>query len=119
MGPACKGASSRGSTPDHTAFHYPVGVLLVPGQVLDNFLWELDQRLTDRDRANRFIQQRPNEAANTLKKLIQWESTHEPVQTCELSSSQVKEFIAAPMIIPACPAHSQGVESVVKKVTFG
>ena len=39
--------------------------------------------------------------------------------TCELSSSQVKEFIAAPMIIPAYPAHTQAVENVDKKMTFG
>ena len=56
---------------------------------------------------------------NTLKKLIEWESAHEPVLTCELSSSQVKEFIAAPMITPAYPAHTQAAESVVKKVTVG
>ena len=92
---------------------------MVPGQVPDNPLRQLDQRLTDRDRAHRLIQPGPNEAANTLKKLIQWESAPEPVLTCELSSNQVRQFIAAPMIIPACPAHSQGVESVVKKVTFG
>ena len=39
--------------------------------------------------------------------------------TFELGSSQAREFIAAPMIIPAYhPAHAQAVESVVK-VTFG
>ena len=79
--------------------HHPVGVLLVPGQVLDDLLRQLDQRLTDRGRAHRLIQPRPNEVANALKKLIEWESAHEPVLTCELSRSQVKQFIAAPMII--------------------
>ena len=86
--------------------------------VLDNLLRQLDQTLADRDRAHRLIQPGPNGAACTLKKLIERESADEPVLTCELSSSQVRELTAAPMIIHAYPAHIQGEESVVKKLTF-
>ena len=45
---------------------------------------------------------------NALKKLTR-ERAHKPVLTCELSRSQVKEFIAVPMIIPTYPADTQGV----------
>ena len=89
-------------------------MLLVPGQILNNLPRQLGQRLTDRDRARRLNQPRPNGAAKTPQKLIDWESAHEPVLTCELSSGQVKAFIAAPMIMTTYPAHTQGVETVVK-----
>ena len=103
-----------------TALSTPSGRrLLVPGQALDNLLRQLDQRLTDRDRAHRLIQPRSNESADTLRKVIEWESAHKPMLTCELSSSPVKEYIATPMIVHAYPAHNQGVESVVKKGSFG
>ena len=41
----------------------------------------------------------------------------EPVQTCKLSSSQVNEFAAVPMMILAYPANIQRVQRVVKQVT--
>ena len=110
MEPARKGTRSRWRTP--YCLRHPVGVLFVPGQVLYN-LQQLYQRLTDQNRPYRLIQPRPNEATNTLKKPIEWDIAHEQV------ASQVKEFIAAPISIPAFPAYTQQVESAVKKLTLG
>ena len=58
-----------------------------------------------------------NEAATTLEEMIDWENAHKPVLSCNLSSDKVEEFIATPMIVPVYPAHTQGVERVVKEVT--
>ena len=44
-------------------------------------------------------------------------ATVEPVPICELSSSQVNEFVAVPMIVPAYPAHIEGVECMANEVT--
>ena len=41
----------------------------------------------------------------------------EPVQTCKLSSSQVKEFAAVPMMVLAYPANIHRVQRVVTEVT--
>ena len=41
----------------------------------------------------------------------------EPVLTCKLSSSSVKEFVAVSMIVPAYSANIKGVQRVVKEVT--
>ena len=70
------------------------------------------------DRSFRVMRKPPlNLQATTLEELISWEGAHEPVLTCDLSSRQIRHFIATPMTVPYYPAHTQGVERVVKEVT--
>lgn len=58
-----------------------------------------------------------NVEAETLQDMISWEDAHEPVLACSLSSDQLRDIIASPMVVAFYPCHSQGVERVVKEVT--
>ena len=58
-----------------------------------------------------------NIQATTLADLIDWEDAKEPALTCSLRSDQLRDIITAPMSVPFYPAHTQGVERVVKEVT--
>ena len=59
-----------------------------------------------------------NPNAKTVSELCSWDSNvHEPVYTCELSLSEIKEFLEAPMVMPYRPVHGQSMERAVKEVT--
>ena len=60
-----------------------------------------------------------NFEATHIKELIDWnkESIHGPPLTCHLTSAELREFCAAPMVVPVRSTHTQAVERVVKMVT--
>ena len=37
--------------------------------------------------------------------------------TCSLTTVEVRQLIASPMVVPAWPSHTQSVERLVKRVT--
>ena len=59
-----------------------------------------------------------NENATKLEDLIDWScELSEPPLTCNLTTKEIKEFVAAPMTVPNWTSHTQSVERLVKKVT--
>jgi hypothetical protein len=59
-----------------------------------------------------------NWKSTKLADLIKWkENVTEPALTCHLTTTQVKQFVVKPMIVPDWPSHTQSVERLVKKVT--
>lgn len=59
-----------------------------------------------------------NRDACRIGDLISWsDGVSEPPLTCSLSTSEVKNFINAPMEVPNWPCHTQSIERVVKMVT--
>ena len=56
--------------------------------------------------------------ATSLLELLNCQKVHhEPPLTCDLTTSQVKQIINAPMEVPDWPCHTQSIERVVKMVT--
>ena len=59
-----------------------------------------------------------NPDARKLTELCSWQSNvHEPVFTCRLSLSEIKDFLDKPMEVPYRPVHGQSMERTVKEVT--
>ena len=49
-----------------------------------------------------------NVDATSLIGLIDWSDGHDPLLTCSLSTSEIKDFIDTLMAVPAWPCHAQG-----------
>ena len=57
-----------------------------------------------------------NTEATTLKEMINWKGSKEPVLTCRLSKQEITSFIDKPMLVPYFCLHTQGIERAVKEV---
>ena len=77
---------------------------------------EGEERLGNDAPCSRRIPQLNFEATH-IKELIDWnkESIHGPPLTCHLTSAELREFCAAPMVVPVRSTHTQAVERVGNK----
>ena len=60
---------------------------------------------------------RLNVEATKLVDLINWNRSHEPLLTCDLSKTQLKEFLDKPMTVPYYCSNTQAAERAIKEVT--
>ena len=58
-----------------------------------------------------------NIESTTLKDMIQWKGSKEPVFTCKLSKQEILNFKETPMVVPYFCLHTQGIERAVKEVS--
>ena len=58
-----------------------------------------------------------NIEATTLKDMINWKGSKEPVFTCRLTKQEINSFKETPMVVPYFCLHTQGIERAVKEVS--